>query len=154
MDYVYVAKDGALQYENLIEEINDKINKNNKEKALAMADAPGDGWHDNFAAEDAARVEKMLIEEKNNLLKMKMYLKLVDNDIVLDAVNINSKVVVEFDDGLEEIILTGKFRPICDNEVTLNSEVGKAIYHKKKGDKVSYFVGEKEINVCIKEISS
>ncbi len=154
MSEILVTKEGAMQLDNLISETYDKINKNNIEKSEAMNDAPGDGWHDNFAAEDAARVEKMLMGQLNKLLLDKKNLKIINEKKIKENVNINDYIYLQFiyENGMhedEKIKLTGLYKPNNEEEITLNSIVGKTIYNKKINTVHSYYVNDLEIKIQI-----
>ncbi len=145
---IFVTEDGKNQVEDLISELHKEINNNNILKKEAMEDAPGDGWHDNFAAEDAARQEVILLEKLHNLIISKSKLEIVSNIVKKDKINIGDIVKIKFiyeDDFDEEIVkLTGLFKPNNENEITLNSPVGKAIYHQKYNKIIKYLINEKE----------
>ncbi len=155
-DIIYVTKEGYEQYESILENINNKININNQEKSEAMKDAPGDGWHDNFAAEDAARVERRLLDEKNSLNSLKHNIKIIDNIIKKNKINIGDKLEIKFllekESDSEIVILTGKFRPDNVEEITINSEIGKAILHKKENEIISFLVNNKKINIIVRKV--
>ncbi len=150
---IFVNEDGLKQFEDLISKLHDKINKNNQEKKEAMEDAPGDGWHDNFAAEDAARGERMLLDELEKMLITKKLLRLVDNKFIKGKVNIGDtfKIIFDKDDNDFEIVtLSGNYLSVAEGEITLNSPLGKAVYHKKyNSDQVAEVNGNKlHIRIC------
>ncbi len=157
---IYLTSDGYMQYCDEIEKINAKILENNTLKAEACSEAPGDGWHDNFAYEDACRTENMLLKQVEQLLKQKDRIEIVDsNNDEQDLVNIGDFIRIEFiyDDGnvdIEEVKLTGNWKATLTDslqEISLNSPLGRAIYRKKIGSMLSYLVDEREIRIHILE---
>ncbi len=147
---------GIKQFEDIKLKIYEKINLNNKIKADAMQDAPGDGWHDNFAAEDAARQERIYLDELKKINNLKKDIVLITDEYKKSVVNINDfiKILLIFSENDQETIvikLTGKYISETEEEITLNSELGKNIYHKKIGYEGSYFVNNKEIKYKILE---
>ena len=51
-DKIYLTEEGYKQYCEEVEKIEAEILKNTDYKVQAISEAPGDGWHDNFAYED------------------------------------------------------------------------------------------------------
>ena len=74
---IYLTEEGYKQYCEEIEKIETEILKNTDYKVQAISEAPGDGWHDNFAYEDACRTENMLQKRLEQLLKQKEKLSLL-----------------------------------------------------------------------------
>ena len=110
---IYLTEEGYKQYCEEIEKIETEILKNTDYKVQAISEAPGDGWHDNFAYEDACRNENMLQKRLEQLLKQKGKIELIDSKVSDQSlVNIGDVIKLEFmyDDGdseVEEIRLTG-----------------------------------------------
>lgn len=155
MSKIYLDKLGYQNYLKSLEDIKKEIDENAKLKSLyASDDAYGDGWHDNFAYEEAMHKEHELFSKYN---KKKSMLK----DIVIleensnDLVGLNNKVKILFvsDEEVEEFVLVGDITSKTDNTITLNSPLGSAIYGKKIGDKVSYKVGDITYDVEILDIN-
>ena len=157
-DKIYLTADGYKQYCEEIGKIEAELLKNTDYKVQAISEAPGDGWHDNFAYEDACRNESMLQKRLEQLLKQKGKIELIDSSICdQNLVNIGDVVKLEFiyDDGdteVEEVRLTGNWKVSLDElaqEVSLNSPLGRAIYLQKIGSIVSYSVNDQEIHIKI-----
>lgn len=155
MSKIYLDKLGYQNYLKSLEDIKKEIDENAKLKSLyASDDAYGDGWHDNFAYEEAMHKEHELFSKYN---KKKSMLK----DIVIleensnDLVGLNNKVKILFvsDEEVEEFVLVGDITSKTDNTITLNSPLESAIYGKKIGDKVSYKVGDITYDVEILDIN-
>ena len=156
MKEILVNIEGYNQFFDEFEKLNNSLTSNAAHGSEVYADAVGDGWHDNFAYEDAMRKEKMIQSKINEMILQKDKLKLVeDGDYDENAVCINDIIEVSIiydddDSDLEIIKLTGKYLPNEQkNEVTLNSPIGKALYRKKVGSTNSYKVNNKELKVYI-----
>ena len=59
---IYLDKNGYEQLLAEIDRINQELSTNGKEKGEAY-EVAGDGWHDNFAFEEASRQEKLLLNQ-------------------------------------------------------------------------------------------
>ena len=157
-DKIYLTNEGLEEYKNEIELLKDKLSKINTEKSEAYSGAIGDGWHDNFAYEDAKRQEDKIVAQINSLVSDSNYIEIVNDDEYYDnKVNINDFIELKFkyEDGSIDIDifkLTGNWKSKdCDDyqEITLNSPLGKAIYMKQLKSKVEYTVNDKLIVVDI-----
>lgn len=157
-DKIYLTTEGVEEYKNEIELLKDKLSKINTEKSIAYSGAIGDGWHDNFAYEDAKRQEDKIVAQINSLISDSNYIEIVNDDEYYDnKVNINDIIELKFkyEDGsidIDKLKLTGNWKSKdCDDyqEITLNSPLGKAIYMKELKSKVEYTVNDKLIVVDI-----
>lgn len=112
--------------------------------------AVGDGWHDNFAFEALIEDERKLSYQINKMNQDKTKIEIIQDYYKENYVNINNIVSLKFiyddENELEDLILTGNYIP-NENEITLNSPLGKAIYKKKIGEIVEYVVSENNIKV-------
>ena len=64
MDKIYLDQEGYENHLKELEEIREKIRKNSSDISEFMSDdAYGDGWHDNFAYEQAIQKESSLLYE-------------------------------------------------------------------------------------------
>lgn len=144
---IYVDSKGYDEYINSIELLLTKLQNNSKGKSSSYEEAIGDGWHDNFAFEEAKRQELNILQEINNKRKNIKNLVIVKKkrkrqDLVdIDDI-IRLKIIFSKDD--EEIKcfkLIGGIMPKETKdyqEITLNSLLGNAIYNKKIGTIVNY----------------
>ena len=157
-DKIYLTTEGVEEYKNEIELLKDKLSKINTEKSIAYSGAIGDGWHDNFAYEDAKRQEDKIVAQINSLISDSNYIEIVNDDEYYDnKVNINDIIELKFkyEDGsidIDKFKLTGNWKSKdCDDyqEITLNSPLGKTIYMKELKSKVEYTVNDKLIVVDI-----
>lgn len=113
-----------------------------KEKHLSFSQADGDGWHDNFGYEQAVRDEKMIINEINSLSELIRTATVLENSRSNQGqVSIDSNVLLKLDYGdgdVEE--LSGRLVALNtkslehENEITLNSPIGQAIFGKSSDD--------------------
>ena len=157
---IYLTDEGLNEYRKEIKNLKDKLAEIQKIKSEACSGAVGDGWHDNFAYEDAKRQEDAIVTQIKDLGDKSKYIEIITNDIKdQNIINLNDILKVEFtyEDGTkdEEIIkLTGnwKSREYDEfQEVTLNSPIGKNIYGKDIKDIIEYSVNEKKIIVKVIE---
>lgn len=156
MKEILVNIEGYNQFFEEFEKLSNSLTSNAAHGSEVYADAVGDGWHDNFAYEDAMRKEKMIQNKINDMILQKDNLKVIDEEEYSDdvvCINDTIEVSISYDDEdseVEIIKLTGKYLPNDENnEVTLNSPIGKALYRQKIGSTVSYKVNNKKISVYI-----
>lgn len=119
-------------------------------------DAFGDGWHDNFAYEQAIQKDNSLSIELNKKIKD------IENIVIVEKMNDKSIVdlgaIVELDFGdnkNEKYVLTGGYNSNFDAEIpeiTINSPLGMAIYKKKINEVFEYEVGNNSISGRIMSI--
>ena len=156
MKEILVDKNGYEQFFEEFDKLKMSLTSNAAHGSEVYADAVGDGWHDNFAYEEAMRQEKMIQTKVMEMTKQKDLLKIIDTIPYSDEyVCIGDKIEVSIkynddDYEVEVIKLTGKFRPNDEeNEISLNSPMGNAILRKTIGDTVEYKVNNKKIEVNI-----
>lgn len=156
MKEILVNEEGYLQFLEELENVKNKFSDNARVGGEVLKEAVGDGWHDNFAYDEVMREEREIVSKIKKLLEVKKHLKIIKvNKNESEIVNVDDKVQLllkyDIDDVEEEVFkLTGKYIPNSDiGEISLNSPLGKAIYKKKIGSKVSYIVNEKKIEVEI-----
>lgn len=156
MNEILVSKDGYNQYLNLIKELEEKLNENGTNSTESCVSAVGDGWHDNFSFEALMEDGRKLNYQINKLKNEKQKIKIIDDTYEEELININDKVNIKFtydnnDIEEEQILLTGNYLPV-DNEITLNSPLGKTIYKQKNNSKLEYKVNDNIIKIEIKKI--
>lgn len=70
MDKIYSDQKGYDNYIKELEDIREKIQKNSSNiSEFASDDAYGDGWHDNFAYEQAVQKENALLYQYHQKLE-------------------------------------------------------------------------------------
>lgn len=156
MKELLVNKEGYEQFFEEFDKLKMSLTSNAAHGSEVYADAVGDGWHDNFAYEEAMRQEKMIQTKIMEMTRQKDLLKLIDDvphseDYV--CINDTIEILIKYSDDdfeNETIKLTGKFRPNDDlGEISLNSPMGKAIYKQAIGKIITYKVNDKLIEVKI-----
>lgn len=157
MDKIYLDQDGYENYLKEIDRIREKIRKNSSDiSEFASDDAYGDGWHDNFAYEQAIQKENALMYELNEKLKGLSKIKIIKKKTNTSRVELGSIIEIEIDGEKEIYKLTGDTVSNFDSDIpsiTLNSLLGKSIYKKKNGDSFSYEIDSNVITgkiICIK----
>lgn len=151
-----------ISYEALLEEIEllkKELAKNGKEKANAYSGSAGDGWHDNFAFDEANRQERMILGQLKECYQKLEKVEIVektDNPILIDIndiVSVNMIFSSEDNENIEfKLVGSVKSHTAANDdiyEVSINSPLGKSVYHKKVGDKASYKVENKIVNIEI-----
>lgn len=156
---IFLNQEGVLQFNKILEEKKRELLKNSTSSSSSIQNAIGDGWHDNFDAEQSLREEYMITHNIEKLLKMKQKIELLEEKIVDGVVCINDilkiKIIYDEDDEETSIIkLTGKYLPEKNpnyEEITLNSPLGSAIYLKPIPSQIYYEVNERRIKVEIEK---
>ena len=159
-DKIYLDQEGYNQYLKEIENLKIKLKNNGRVKSESHTGAVGDGWHDNFEFEESKRQELKIMGELEAALEKLSKIVIINEVINEDLININDYVTVrlEFDENdIEEISfrLVGTNGPNSNaivEEISLNSPLGKSVYHKKIGDKGNYIVNNNSISYIITDI--
>ena len=160
MNKIYVSKEGLQEFLEELEKKRKFLEKNLQFQGDAIRNAPGDGWHDNFAFEEAIQEERRISNELQKMILDKQKLEIIseekkDNNLIyLEDIVCIRFFYSEEDYEKDTVKLTGKYFPVVTakiKEITINSPLGKALYLQKIGSKVKYFVNEKEIMVEILE---
>lgn len=158
---IYLDREGYNKYLKLLEELKDRLMHNSKEKSESYASAVGDGWHDNFAFEQAKRDEYKLMAEIKRRTEDLRKIVIVEKSHNSKLVDIGDYVLLSMDYGdgdIEEDI----FRVVASDlpnfdadvqEVTINSPLGKKIYQKPVGSKDKYTVQKSIISLEIIKIA-
>ena len=158
MDEILVDEEGYKQYFEELDKLKNLRLLIAVKGGEACKEAVGDGWHDNFAYEDAKRHEDTVVAQINKLVETSNYIEILNLDKYFDdKVNINDMIELRFqyEEGsidIDKFKLTGNWKSKdCDDyqEITLNSPLGKAIYMKELKSKVEYTVNDKLIVVDI-----
>lgn len=156
---LYLDNDG---YQRLLEEIDllkVKLAKNGKEKGEAYSGAVGDGWHDNFAFDEANMQERMILGQLKECYQKLERAVIVERHNDETLVDVNDIVTVDMIFGHDDSKKI-KFKLVgsagihtSDNsviqEVSINSPLGKSVYHKKVGESASYKVENRVFNIEI-----
>lgn len=149
MSKIYLDKNGYEEYLKEIDNLKEQIKENNTNiTEYQSSDAYGDGWHDNFAYEQARKYEDTLFHQLNKKIYNLSNIVIVDDKLDDNQVGLNCIVSILFDgeDDIEKYFLTGSYNSNMDCDIpiiTLNSPLGEAIYKKIKGESFLYNVNEK-----------
>lgn len=149
-------------YEDLLKEIERKEKELADLRLYKGQDAifQGDNWHDNPTLYQAELKELTLMreisEKKYKLNNIEIVENIGDDNLIDigDVVKIDM-IFSEIDREEETFKLIGT-TPNIDStsaiqEISINSPIGKAIYHKKIGDTAEYKVNDKTFLIQIKE---
>ena len=77
MKEILVSKDGYEQFFIELEKLKDSITSNALTSTEACNDAVGDGWHDNFAYDEAMRQERFIVSKINDMINDIPFLKVL-----------------------------------------------------------------------------
>lgn len=156
---LYLDNDG---YQRLLKEIDllkAKLAKNGKEKRRSLFWCSRDGWHDNFAFDEANMHERMILGQLKECYQKLERAVIVERHDDETLVDVNDIVTVDMifgpdDSGELEFKLVGSVGShTSDNngiqEVSINSPLGKSVYHKKVGESASYKVESRIFNIEI-----
>lgn len=120
----------------------------------------GDNWHDNPTLYQVELKEQTLMKEIAEMKHKLQNAELVENlgdDNLIDIGNVlKIDMIYSNDDKEEEIVKLVATALSFDidsqiQEISVNSPLGKAIYHKKIGEVVTYKVKDKTFTIVIKE---
>lgn len=130
-----------------------------KKKGEAYSGAVGDGWHDNFAFDEANMHERMILgqlKECYQKLERAVIVERHDDETLVDANDIVTVDMIFGPDDSEELefkLVGSVGSHTSDNngiqEVSINSPLGKSVYHKKVGESASYKVESRIFNIEI-----
>ncbi len=155
---IYIDSEGYKSLLAEIEELNRKLALNGVEKGEAYSGSAGDGWHDNFAFDEANMQERIILGQLRDLYDKKNRVVIIDKQEEEDIIDFNDIVTVNMifgpDDSEEvQFKLVGYLGSNGDNldidKVSINSPLGKAVYHKRVGDRTNYKVGNNNFTVDI-----
>ena len=121
----------------------------------------GDNWHDNPTLYQAELQEQALMKEISEMkYKLQNDVEIVENigdDSFIDIGDVvKVDIILSTDNRKEEIFKLVATTPSIDmdaefKEVSINSPVGNAMYHKKIGDVASYTVNDRTFTIELKE---
>lgn len=146
---IYIDEAGRRKIEAAIDEIQKRIIVNNKSKKdHYYEEGREDGhWYSSGLYEKVCN-DKVLTEQIHNLRKMLQNAEIIERGDNQDLIDIDDtvRIAVSSNDSEDEMIikLVGSMTDIDQAvlEVSINSPLGKAIYHKKVADSFTYLVSE------------
>lgn len=160
MSKIYLSKEGYDKYLEELELIKKKIEKNSIDiSEYASDDAYGDGWHDNFAYEEARRHEQRLFKECEIKLKGLNEIEIIEKDNS-DKIGIEDLVFIELKFSDTEIErewykISGSTKSDLDNEIlhiTVNSPLRKTLLGKKINEEFFYHISNEKVEGKILDI--
>ena len=151
---IKMDKEGYAKFLRSIDEIKEKIKKNDMARSDAFNAGAGDGW-DSPEYEEIERMSRVLNAELQDKYEMQRRIVIVEKSADDDIVDIGDVISVDINDKESIFKLvggTGDFSAKI-KEVSINSPVGKAVYKKKVGEAAAYEVkGKKNILVINRKI--
>ena len=157
---ILVDRNGYEQFMNILDELRSTLENIAAVGADVCRDAVGDGWHDNFAYEELMRDEIKISAKVQKMLVDKSHLKVVNeikqNNDVINIGDILKIEVIYDEDDIEvfKVKLTGKYLPDLESsiqEISLNSQMGKALYLKNIHNKITYKIHGEEVEIKVLE---
>jgi len=153
IEKIKMTKEGLQKQKERLEELKKKYNENELAMTSAFKNSSGDGAHDNAEFEFLLSQEKLLVSQINRLALQIQNTEIIEmEEMDDDRININDKVHINMifakDDEEEMVVqLVGEDISGVEEQVSINSPLGKAIYGEKIGETVSYEVNNNKIHV-------
>lgn len=147
-------------YEDYLKEIEKKEKQLADLRMYKGTDAifQGDNWHDNPTLYQTELQEKSLMREITEMRRRAQNIEIVENAGNEELVDIGDIVKIDIifseDDRKEELFKLVATEPNFDleiKEVSINSPIGNAMYHKKVGEIATYKVQDRIFTLQIKE---
>lgn len=157
---ILVDRNGYEQFVNILNELKSALENIASGAAEVCRDAVGDGWHDNFAYDELMRDERKVNAKLKKMLMDGRCIKVIDDvESSADTINIGDTLKIEViyaEDDIEifEVKLTGMYLPDLESsiqEISLNSQMGKALYLKNIHDKIFYKIHDEEVEIKVLE---
>ena len=157
---ILVDRNGYEQFLSILNELKSSLENIASGAAEVCRDAVGDGWHDNFAYDELMRDERKVSAKLKKMLLDGRNIKIIkDVNSNADTINIGDTLKVEViyaEDDIEvfEVKLTGKYLPDSESsiqEISLNSQMGRALYLKNVHNKILYKIHDEEVEIKVLE---
>ncbi|MCL2587674.1 MAG: GreA/GreB family elongation factor [Firmicutes bacterium] len=144
MEKTLLDANGFKQYETAVVELKQKIRDTQLEKNEAAGIAYD--WHDNAGFEHAQGQEMRLHQQLRRLQEQGSTFELVERGNDRTVVDIGDTVTVDVEYAPDDIEvstyhLTGNFKNMSDDEVSINSPIGESMYGKEAGSEFSFPAG-------------
>ena len=133
-----------------LEKLKEQYNENEKAMSKSIAEATGDGPHDNGEFEALQAKEKLLVGQINTLMKQLESASIIEiPELEANKVNIGDVVLLRLiyaPDEIEEVTyqLVGEDGDVDKGQISINSPLGRAIFKEAIGSKVT-FIPQEEI---------
>lgn len=149
-------------YDNYLKQIKEKEKELIDLRIYKGTDAiyQGDNWHDNPTLYETERQERALMQEIAEMKEKLNKIEIVENigdETLVDIDDIVKVEIIFSEEDKEEVVykLIGSTPDFQTNnqfqEISINSPIGNAIYHKKIGDIANYNVNDRIFTIKIKE---
>ena len=157
---ILVDRNGYEQFLSILNELKSSLENIASGAAEVCRDAVADGWHDSFAYEELMRDERKVSAKLKKMLLDGRNIKIIkDVKSNADTINIGDTLKVEViyaEDDIEvfEVKLTGKYLPDSESsiqEISLNSQMGRALYLKNVHNKILYKIHDEEVEIKVLE---
>lgn len=157
---ILVDRNGYEQFLSILNELKSSLENIASGAVEVCRDAVGDGWHDNFAYDELMRDERKVSAKLKKMLLDGRNIKIIkDVKSNADTINIGDTLKVEViyaEDDIEvfEVKLTGKYLPDSESsiqEISLNSQMGRALYLKNVHNKILYKIHDEEVEIKVLE---
>ena len=141
---ILLSKEGLEEYKASLQELIEKLG--------ALYEKVSKGL---YSMEDIADEEAKLLKKISERREMISRVEIVESHNRDEYVDINEIVTVEFsqNDSYTFTLVAGKANSEED-EISINSPLGRAVYNKKVNDVCTYLVGKNEISVTITTIET
>ncbi len=158
--FIYVDQDGYNELLLEISKIEKKLQINNLEKGEAYSGAVGDGWHDNFAFDDANMKERAILNDLREAREKLLRVKIMESMESDELVDINDIITVryiysenDFENYKFKLIAAATGKLDADiPEISINSPLGEKVYKKSIGFKSELRIRDSIFNIEITEL--
>lgn len=155
---IYLDQEGYEKFKKEIEGLKAKLASIDVERGTACSDAIGDSWHDNFAYDEAVRKENFTVNQLKEKLEELERVVIIEKSNDKNLIEIGDTVVVDMISPTgavkEHVIKIVASFDLSAGEgvrvVSIESPIGKAIYHKHVGDRSAYIVNGNSFTINIK----
>lgn len=147
-------------YQEYLEEITKLEKQLNDLRKYKGTDAifQGDNWHDNPTLYQAESQERSLMFRIKEMKVKALDIEIIEKVENGELIDVGDTVVIDMifapDDQEEQIFTLIGGNPDFEldiPQISINSPLGAAIYHKRIGDQANYTVQQRTINVLIKQ---
>lgn len=155
-EVLYMTCEGYLEQVEFLEKIIKDYESNAKKLSKSFQDATGDGAHDNAEFETLLMEQKLLVARIKSQKKKIKAIKIIEEKFEFNeniiAMGDDVEVNLIYDNGENEIIritIVGTEGNPLEKRVSINAPLGACIYGCEVGDKRTYEVINKKIQVEI-----
>lgn len=141
---ILLSKEGLEEYKASLQELIEKLG--------ALYEKVSKGL---YSMEDIADEEAKLLKKISERREMISRVEIVESHNRDEYVDINEIVTVEFSENDSYTFTLVADKPNSEeDEISINSPLGRAVYNKKVNEACTYLVGRNEIKVVITNIET